>query len=387
MMALFCATLFVGCSDTEPAPEPKIEYESSKEIEIQPDTKKSTVEFTVNTNWSVSLSDTKSDDDWIEVEPMSGPAGDVTLNIDMEPNTLVEDRIKYLKISAGDDEEIVITIKQDGVEPILTLDKSAESVEVGAGNLVLKLESNTSWSASTLPEWINLSAEDGEGSTDITLNYKENTSIDERTEVITFTAANKSTSFTLTQEGATPILSIDKSSETVGASASSLVLKLDSNTSWSVSTLPDWITLSAEDGKGNADITLNYEENPTVSERRETLTFTIAGKTVDFTIIQEGAVASISIDPLTIEVGAAKDTFTLSVTANGTWNVGALPKWVTLSATTGEAGTIGIFVTCEGNVGAKRDATITFTMQGAQVSLTLTQKMGQIGDLIIEDLN
>ncbi len=79
--------------------------------------------------------------------------------------------------------------------------------------------------------------------------------------------------------------------------------------------------------------------------------------------------------------------FTIEIVANGAWSIGTLPEWVTLSATSGDAGTIAIFVTCDTNVGVERTGTIEFTMQGMQTSLTITQNLGQIEDLEIEDLN
>ena len=133
-------SLLIGvssCSSEVPIPEeklPKVEFPDFSEGDgedlgnegvvlentsdgakatFEPEANTAKVRFETNSAWCASVSTTKADGDWVAVNPISGDAGTVTLNITLEPNSSTDERLIYVKITA-DSVETIITVLQKG---------------------------------------------------------------------------------------------------------------------------------------------------------------------------------------------------------------------------------------------------------------------------------
>ena len=82
-------------------------------INVMSEGERTTISFSTNKDWSVSLAETQSGDHWCTVSPSSGKAGNVTLTILVTSNAGYDDRNVVLKISADElTKNIIINQKQ-----------------------------------------------------------------------------------------------------------------------------------------------------------------------------------------------------------------------------------------------------------------------------------
>ncbi len=90
-----------------------------------------------------------------------------------------------------------------------------------------------------------------------------------------------------------PYLSINPAVINCEAKTGSSSLSLSCNTTWTVSGIPDWITLKPANGEGDATVIVEYKANSQETERSSTLTFNAGAATVSLVVSQKG------IDPTT----------------------------------------------------------------------------------------
>ena len=117
-----------------------------------------------------------------------------------------------------------------------------------------------------------------------------------------------------------------------------------------VSTLPDWIMLSAgADGQG----TVTISANSTTMERRATITFTPTGgegKAISYVllVIQSGPVPTATVSPDNLDIlvaGGATMSVTVTLTHGATsFNATTLASWVQITPMSGEGGEVMIRV-------------------------------------------
>ncbi|MFR9526300.1 MAG: BACON domain-containing protein, partial [Rikenellaceae bacterium] len=224
-----------------------------------------TVDLAANTDWTISGVPT-----WITLSPTSG-SGNQTLSLSYTANSLTTDRVATITISS-DYLEQELTITQAAFVPILTLSKSEESLTSAAGSFTVDLAANTDWTISGVTTWITLSPTSGSGNQTLSLSYTANSLTTDRVATITISSDYLEQELTITQAAFVPILTLSKSEERVSVDAGSLTFSVTSNTYWSVSNLPSWVTISTENGTGNKSITLTYTRN-TTTERTATILF------------------------------------------------------------------------------------------------------------------
>ena len=68
------------------------------------------------------------------------------------------------------------------------------------------------------------------------------------------------------------------------------------NTTWTVSGIPDWITLKPANGEGDATVIVEYNSNTQETDRSSTLTFNAGTATVSLVVSQKG------VDPTTYSI-------------------------------------------------------------------------------------
>jgi hypothetical protein len=93
-----------------------------------------------------------------------------------------------------------------------------------------------------------------------------------------------------------PYLSINPAVINCEAKTGSSSLSLSCNTTWTVSGIPDWITLKPANGEGDAIVIVEYQANSQETERSSTLTFNAGSATVSLVVSQKG------VDPTTYSI-------------------------------------------------------------------------------------
>lgn len=85
-----------------------------------------------------------------------------------------------------------------------------------------------------------------------------------------------------------PYLSINPTVINCEAKTGSSSLSLSCNTTWTVSGIPDWITLKPANGEGDATVIVEYNSNTQETDRSSTLTFNAGTATVSLVVSQKG---------------------------------------------------------------------------------------------------
>lgn len=277
------------------------------------------------------------------------------------------------------------------------------------GNQSVTFMTTTSWSiemaTKAVPDWITVSPMNGgAGSVTLTITTKENTTTSDRAATITIKAGGQSFTMTATQKGktqqvnpeepeepSTPTIAIDKVSQSVGSAAGSFTVGVTSNSDWTTSGAPTWITLSPINGNGDKSVTLTYQANPNTTERSATIMFTAGNITKTLTVTQDKklenpVVPTISIDKSSQKIGPTQGSFTVEVTSNADWTTSGVPAWITISPASGN-GDKSVTLVYQANPNTtERSATITFTAGDVTKTLTVTQNVNQLPDFEEDEL-
>lgn len=159
--------------------------------------------ITSNTSWTVS-----SDQTWCNISPTSGSGdGSVTVSVDENKETSERTATITVKSDAGNK---TIKVTQNGTEAVLTLSVNSLEFAAGSGSKIFRISSNTSWAISSNQNWCSISPTSGSGDGSVTVSVDENSSTSQRNATITVESATITRTLAVTQSGATPPASQDR---------------------------------------------------------------------------------------------------------------------------------------------------------------------------------
>ena len=283
-------------------------------------------------------------------------------------------------------------VPPDPDEITLNAQTSAElSVAAAEGKSGVTVSANNSWTMSR-PEY-------SEGSTDwisfkdyapntayekrtvfVEMDIKENTTVSERSAVITFTCGKASARLTVKQAKAGEFLTVDNQTSTSVTfdkkDADSKTFSVESNVSWEVNSDESWCTVSPKSGSNNGTVTVNVTANPSSTERTATVTVKGGGITRTVKVTQAGGIVLLVNNSTSTTVNFDKkdaSSKTFSVESNVSWEVSSDQSWCTVSPKSGSNnGTVTVNVTA--NTGStERKATVTVKGGGITRTVTVTQ--------------
>ncbi len=132
---------------------------------------------TSNTSWTVT-----SNQSWCMATSSGNGNGNITATFQANPTT--ETRIASITVSANGVTPQVVTLTQEGADPILSV--SPESIQVGheAGATNFNVTSNVSWTAQSSASWCSVTPS-GSNNGSISVTYLENTNANIRSATIT----------------------------------------------------------------------------------------------------------------------------------------------------------------------------------------------------------
>lgn len=189
----------------------------------------------------------------------------------------------------------------DEVETTLSVSSSSLSADAGQESVTFQVTSNTSWSISGYPSWISVSPSSGQaGTISVNVNVVANSSTDSRncTLYVTTTDGKKSSYVQIQQAGKNASLSVDPTVTVGSEKGATKSFKIECNTSWTLSGVPDWLNATPLTGDGNSTVTLStLSANETAEERTATLKVTAGGQTASVKVTQSAGVENVKVIP------------------------------------------------------------------------------------------
>ncbi len=239
--------------------------------------------FTINTNTSWTVEESVS---WFSVTPMSGIQNGI-LNVNYDENTLVTQRNGQITITAeGGSPVVTVTVIQAGAAPTLTVSPAYRDVTSAAGTTTFNVSSNTSWSVDESISWFSVSPMSGNNNGTLTVSYTQNTSITPRNGQLTITTDGGTpvVYVNVNQTGTDPTLTVTPLNRDVSSAAGSTTFTVTSNTTWSVTELVDWLTVTPPAGNGNSTLNVNYDANTGSTIRVGEITIATSGSAVQIMV-------------------------------------------------------------------------------------------------------
>lgn len=136
--------------------------------------------------------------------------------------------------------------------------------------------SNLAWSVDYAPEWVVPSVSSGGDNAVVAFEVKPNEGAESRLDVVTFCNGTKYCSVDVYQAGRIELsLSVDSVLLDSGACTESVSVVCGGR--WSVTGCPEWMSLSATSGSGDATVQISVSANTAFDNRGATLVFSTVG--------------------------------------------------------------------------------------------------------------
>lgn len=321
------------------------------------------VKITSNCKWSVSCSAS-----WITLSPDQSKG---QLSVSVSANTQTSYRSSVIYISYGNTKTSISVTQSPST--ITTTDYTLNYENI-ASKYVVEIDSEAPWSATVSnSSWISVNPnEGGSGKTKVEISVTANTSVSSRSGYVSIkTGSSSRFQIEVIQKGLyiTSEESIDFSS-----SSESKPLSIQSNTSWTVTEKPNWITLSKESGSGNGEIIVTSSENPNTTSRTGEIVFSQPGLSIkwDVTVTQSGKFFTSESTLLEFSDNAGEKSF--NILSDASWTSYHTDNWFVSTPTSGN-GNASITVSVEENKSAEeRTGAINYSFVNETKSVNIHQQ-------------
>ncbi len=153
------------------------------------------IEIESNIDWTASC-----DSEWVSIEPTNGSSGTTMLEIKAQGYISDNNRTATITVKGKNNNSNIekkITVIQEGEKAYMKL--LAEELNFGANkdSQSIAIESNCPWKANINADWINISPENGTGSTSITVSVTDYNGLTSRDGIVIFYNHDYNLSITL----------------------------------------------------------------------------------------------------------------------------------------------------------------------------------------------
>ena len=281
MMVGLLSVTFTACNDDDPDSELTISSPENLSISLNAngDGDKTITVSASHTDWSADVSYVNVSG-WLTLGSPNGSS----ISFTVTENTTTSPRTAKVKIIAQANASLnkEVTVTQAGADGVIDVSLSSVEFESEGGSQTVTVTSNSEWNASGNQGWLTVSPSyssaptSGSGTTSATLTASENKTNSDRTCTVTFTTTDKKASATIsiTQKKQTPYILVNGlESTSLQFSSNSGVnykqtVKISSNVSWSMSGVPEWLSVSPTNGNGDLSIDI-YPKSDNNQEDKE----------------------------------------------------------------------------------------------------------------------
>ena len=259
-----------------------------------------------------------------------------------------------------------------------TIDSTAQTVY-----LTVVCPSGLAWSIDNVSSGLTPETYSGTGPDTIAVAVAANTGSSQRT----LSLRVKNTMYSLTSTAsvkqnapaATDYLRVTPfGTVNVGAVVTYQDFAVECSTSWKCETSVSGVTITPSTGSGNGTVRVTFDPNESTDPVTIPLAFSTtngSGKTAGASVVQAGAASqNISVTPSSLNLPGGSSSGTVGVTATGAWSASKSASWLTLSQSSGSAGSgIQVTVSAAPNTGGGRTGRVTFTCGSATAVLVVNQ--------------
>lgn len=199
VLSLLSAAMLVSCDKLEViirwenSNNPQIEIHTS-EVLFTTDGGNNTISFTTNEAWTAQVINYRADN-WCEIYPTSGSAGDVTICVITTPNDTPDDRTASIVIKAGTVSKTA-TVLQKQKDAIIVA-KEQYSIGSKGGQIVIEAESNIDFDVVISNDWIKQITTRSLQSKSYTFEILQNTDKKDRQGFVKFVSQDETISQTV----------------------------------------------------------------------------------------------------------------------------------------------------------------------------------------------
>ena len=359
---VFAAVFNTGCYREE-LPFLTVDHEV---VLVGPQTDKATVVVESNVDWAATSSVA-----WITVDNGFGNHKG-TFEFFVEANTTPNERSGKITIEGGTC-TVTILVRQQSEGSILTLATDKLLFTKDADEYLMNLACNGEWKVSTSADWCKVTPASGDGNGSFTVTVEENnTGADRTAEISVLTTADGVTqvrTVTVTQTASNAALVVSPESKQLTCDASTFELDVITVGTWAVSLDSDWLTMSATEGEGDAQLTVSATKNDTGRERIAIITFA-TGAENENRVVRQIVVRQTAVDfylvvpvtdyPLSLEAQTIEIPYELEG-SNVTVNVSSNAKWMSVGTVSDGVATVNVE---ENTTALAREGVISFITQG-----------------------
>ena len=204
----------------------------------------------------------------------------------------------------------------------------------------------------------------------MTVKVEENTSTAERTATITVKSEIGVFTVKVIQSGAAAVLSLDTNSLEFASDSGSKSFKINSNTSWTVTSDQTWCSISPASGSSNGSVTVNVEKNTSTAERTATITVKSEAGNKTISVTQNGTAAVLTLDSSILEFTSGSGSKMFRISSNTSWAVSSNRSWCNVSPSSG-SGDGSVTVKVEENTSTS-ERTAMITVESGTITRTLS---------------
>lgn len=328
---------------------------SQLDFPVDGDTK--TLYVNTTSAWTATVSAS-----WVTLDSSEG-VGTKDVKVTAQPNEDGQERTATITFSTGSVSHSV-TVRQDK-KSILQVTPTSLMFPVTGSSQQITITSNDGWSLYTPAQWITLSSESGQGNATVTVTASANNSSAERSGHIQLRNAAGETVATITVLQSTLALSGTLSRSAFPHEGGEADLTISANVGWRLSA-PSWVSLSADNGTGDATIRLTVAPNADTTLRDGHIVLKNLDETVSLPIaISQEAAPDIQEYERDLGYTFPSAGGSLDVTSFEleSWTAEVLEgsSWISLSATSGSSNQKLTITTQDNPSGQSRTGSIKLT--------------------------
>ena len=337
---------------------------SKSEIDFAGTPNSETITVTANCSWSAS-----SSANWLTVSQK-----DNTITLAVTANESNSNRTGTISVVhyGTTNTSQKITVRQVPA----SINASTESLVFNntASSVNVTINAEASWTVASSASWIDISPASGEsGTSTMKVSVSPNTSTSERTGYVNLSiGGSQRIQIPVRQRGI--YIETEESELSFNAAGGSQNLSVLSNTNWSVSSTPSWITVSPSQGEGDGSVKVTASDNPYTANRSGVIHLTQTGLSIDVAVSVSQAGKTFNVNTTVLNFEDKQSMQTINIQTDGTWTASASESWITISPTS-DSGNSTLSVTVSENTSDdERSGQIVVVMADKSVTINVIQK-------------